>query len=44
MELFVENDLLVLPVVDDLRQQHVLGMVRRFDISSALRASPPRSG
>ncbi len=35
MELFVENDLLVLPVVDDLRQQHVLGMVRRFDISSA---------
>ena len=35
MELFVENDLLVLPVVNDLRQRLVLGMVRRFDISSA---------
>ncbi len=34
-ELFVENDLLVLPVVDDLAERHLLGMIRRFDIASA---------
>ena len=35
LELFVENDLLALPVVDDLKTRKVVGMVRRFDISSA---------
>ncbi len=35
MELFIENDLLSLPVVDDLRQRKVLGMVRRQEIGSA---------
>jgi CIC family chloride channel protein len=34
-ELFVENDLLVLPLVDDPAGRRVLGMVRRFEISSA---------
>jgi CIC family chloride channel protein len=33
-ELFVENDLLALPIVDDLEQCHVLGMVRRYEIAS----------
>jgi CIC family chloride channel protein len=33
MELFVENDLLALPVVDDSPRQRVLGVVRRADIS-----------
>ena len=35
LELFVENDLLTLPVVNDLDGRQVIGMVRRFDISSA---------
>jgi len=35
LELFVENDLLILPVVDDHEHNRVLGMVRRFDISGA---------
>ena len=35
LELFVENDLLALPVVSDLVTRRVVGMVRRFDISSA---------
>jgi CIC family chloride channel protein len=35
MELFVENDLMALPIVDDLKQRTVLGLVRRFDIASA---------
>ena len=35
LELFVENDLLVLPVVDDLQHCRVMGMVRRFEISGA---------
>ena len=35
LELFVENDLLILPVVDDLRERRVIGMVRRFEIASA---------
>jgi chloride channel protein, CIC family len=35
LELFVENDLLTLPVVGDLTQQRLIGMVRRFEISSA---------
>jgi CBS domain-containing protein len=35
LELFVENDLLTLPVVTDLDRRQVLGMVSRFDICSA---------
>ncbi|MCL2647189.1 MAG: chloride channel protein [Phycisphaerales bacterium] len=35
LELFVENDLLMLPVVANLAQRQVIGMVSRFDISSA---------
>jgi CIC family chloride channel protein len=35
LELFVENDLLALPIVDDLQQRKVIGIARRFDISSA---------
>ncbi len=34
-ELFVENDLLVLPIVNDLVDRKLIGMIRRFDISSA---------
>jgi len=34
MELFVENDLLALPIVNDILDKKVLGMVRRFDIAS----------
>jgi CBS domain-containing protein len=33
-ELFVENDLLALPVVE-LPRKRVVGMVRRFDVASA---------
>jgi CIC family chloride channel protein len=35
LELFVENDLPALPIVDDLKQRRVIGVVRRFDIASA---------
>jgi chloride channel protein, CIC family len=44
LELFVENDLLTLPVVSDLTQQRLIGMVRRFEISSAYvrHLHPPR--
>ena len=35
MELFVEHDLLSLPIVNDLRQRQVIGLVRRFDIAAA---------
>jgi CIC family chloride channel protein len=35
LELFVENDLLALPVVDDLKQRRVIGIVHRHEISSA---------
>lgn len=35
LELFVENDLLALPVVNDLDRRQVVGMVRRFEIASA---------
>lgn len=35
LELFVENDLLALPVVGDLEARRVIAMVRRFDIASA---------
>ena len=35
LELFVENDLLTLPVVNNLEERQVVGMVRRFEISSA---------
>ncbi len=34
MELFVENNLLELPVVDDSPQQCVIGIVKRADVSS----------
>ncbi len=34
LELFVENDLLTLPVVTNLIERQVIGMVSRFDISS----------
>jgi CIC family chloride channel protein len=34
-ELFIENDLLALPVVNDLEQRKVIGIVRRFEIASA---------
>lgn len=35
MELFVENDLFALPVVNDLRRRRLIGMVQRFEIASA---------
>lgn len=35
LELFVENDLPALPIVDDPKQGKLLGMVRRSDIASA---------
>ena len=35
LELFVENDLPALPIVADLQQQKVMGMIRRQEISSA---------
>jgi CIC family chloride channel protein len=34
-ELFVENDLLSLPIVCDLESRRVIGMIGRFDISNA---------
>ncbi len=34
MQLFVENDLLALPIVDNLTARHVVGLARRFDIAS----------
>lgn len=34
-ELFVENDLLTLPIVNDHQQREVIGLVRRFDVASA---------
>jgi predicted transcriptional regulator len=34
MELFVENDLLELPVVDESTQNRVIGVVSRSEISS----------
>ena len=35
LELFVENDLLALPVIDNTEQREVIGMVRRHEIASA---------
>ena len=35
LELFVENDLLALPVVKDLRTRTLVAMVRRFDVANA---------
>jgi CBS domain-containing protein len=35
LELFVENDLLALPVVDRSPNGRVLGVVRRYDVSAA---------
>ena len=35
MELFVEQDLLALPVVDDHKERHVIGLVRRSDVAQA---------
>jgi CBS-domain-containing membrane protein len=34
LELFVESDLLALPVVDSYSDRHVLGIVKRADVSS----------
>jgi CIC family chloride channel protein len=34
-ELFVENDLMALPIVNNLQERRVIGMVRRFEIASA---------
>jgi chloride channel protein, CIC family len=34
-EAFVENDMLALPVIDNERDQRVLGLVKRFDVASA---------
>ena len=34
LELFVENDLMALPVVDDLQSRKVIGIVRRFEIAT----------
>jgi CBS-domain-containing membrane protein len=34
-ELFIENDLLALPVVNNVEQRQVIGIVRRFEIASA---------
>jgi CIC family chloride channel protein len=34
-ELFVENDLLALPIVSNLESRRVIGMMRRYDISNA---------
>ena len=39
LELFVENDLMTLPVVDDYQSRHVLGMVRRFEIAAPISAT-----
>ena len=35
MELFVENDLLALPIVDNRTDRRVIGMIRRYEIASA---------
>jgi CIC family chloride channel protein len=35
LELFVENDVMALPIVSDLQQRQVLGMIRRQEIASA---------
>ena len=35
LELFVENDVLALPIVADLDQREVIGMIRRQEIASA---------
>jgi CBS domain-containing protein len=35
MELFVENDLLALPVVNNLKEQRVIGLMRRADVANA---------
>jgi CIC family chloride channel protein len=35
MELFIEQDLLALPVVDDPKERHVVGVVRRSDLAQA---------
>jgi CIC family chloride channel protein len=34
-ELFVENDLMALPIVNNLEERRVIGMARRFDIANA---------
>jgi CBS domain-containing protein len=35
LELFIENDLLALPVVNDLEERKVMATVRRFEIANA---------
>ena len=44
LELFVENDLSALPVVSDLKEQKVIGIVRRFEISTAYLPPYSRAG
>ena len=34
-EMFVESDMLSLPIVDNLQDRKLLGMIRRFDIANA---------
>ena len=43
MELFVENDLLALPIVDNRNDRRVIGMIRRYEIASAYLELSPRS-
>jgi predicted transcriptional regulator len=35
LELFVENDVMALPIVADLQRREVVGMIRRQEIASA---------
>ncbi|MCE9544309.1 MAG: chloride channel protein [Planctomycetia bacterium] len=46
LELFVENDLMVLPVVSDLEQRKLVGLVRRLDIARSYlhHVHGPKSG
>ncbi len=44
MELFVENDLLALPVVDGTPEGRIVGIVKRADVSSAYLRQRPRRG
>jgi CIC family chloride channel protein len=47
LELFVENDLMALPVVDDTPERRVIGLVKRTDVSSTylrhVQGEPSRS-
>ena len=35
LELFVENDVMALPIVDNLQNRKVMGMIRRQEIAGA---------